>query len=130
MVLLPAGWYSPGAFVFANTVTSMPFIYLIALMSSICVYFIAGLRSGAGPFFRFVGNLFLALGTTESLFVLIVAIVPNFLLALAVGAGLMGIFMLNCGFFIYTDNLPKPVWRYPIVSWKRRPCDMLWCRPN
>ncbi len=30
------------------------------------------------------------------------------------GAGILGVYMLVCGFFQPVDQLPDPVWRYPM----------------
>lgn len=70
------------------------------VISTLCCYWIAGLRETATAFFRFTGILFMALAVTESMFMLIVGIVPNFLIAMGLGAGVMGLFMLLCGAFI------------------------------
>jgi ABC-type multidrug transport system permease subunit len=43
----------------------------------------------------------------------IAAIVPVFLMGIAAGAGILGMFMLVCGFFRLPNDLPDPVWRYP-----------------
>jgi ABC-type multidrug transport system permease subunit len=109
------GAYSVSAFVLSNSAASLPFIFLLALISSICTYFLANLREGGAPFFRYVCTLFLSLAVAESLFMFIVGLVPNFLLALGAGASLLGVFMLNCGFFISAGDLPAPVWRYAMI---------------
>lgn len=38
------GWYGVSVFAVANTLASAPFVFGIALISSICLYFLAGLR--------------------------------------------------------------------------------------
>jgi hypothetical protein len=56
----------------------------------------------------------MALTTVEGLMMAIAAIVPHYLMGIAGGAGLMGMFMLVCGFFQPVGQLPNPVWRYPL----------------
>ncbi len=56
----------------------------------------------------------MALTTVEGLMMAIAAIVPHYLMGIAGGAGLMGMFMLVCGFFQPVGELPDPVWRYPL----------------
>jgi hypothetical protein len=101
-------------FVVANTLASAPFIMGIALISSAVVYWLAGLNDAGDRFPYFFLNLYMALTTVEGLMMAIAAIVPHYLMGIAGGAGLMGMFMLVCGFFQTVDQLPKPVWRYPL----------------
>jgi hypothetical protein len=70
--------------------------------------------SAGDRFVYFFLNLFMALATVEGLMMAIAAIVPHYLMGIAGGAGLMGMYMLVCGFFQTVDQLPKPVWRYPL----------------
>lgn len=44
----------------------------------------------------------------------IAAVVPHYLIGLAGGAALLGTFMPVCGYIIPIDELPDPVWRYPV----------------
>jgi len=41
-------------------------------------------------------------------------IVPNFLMGIAAGAGILGLFMIVCGFFQPLNSMPKPIFRYPL----------------
>ena len=41
------------------------------------------------------------------------AVVPHYLMTIAGGAGILGMFMLVTGFFQAVGELPKPVWLYP-----------------
>jgi hypothetical protein len=50
----------------------------------------------------------------EALMMAIAAIVPHYLLGIAGGAALLGIFMPVGGFVIAVDDMPKAVWRYPV----------------
>lgn len=59
-------------------------------------------------------NLYLALLVVESLMMAIAAVVPHYLMGIAGGAGMLGMFMLVCGFFQPVAQLPGPVWRYPL----------------
>ena len=108
------GYYGVGTFALADTVASSPFVFVIALVSTLGVYFLVGLNMGDGCLAYFTLTLFLALLTVESLMMMIAAIVPHFLMGIAAGAGVMGMFMIVCGFFQYTEALPGPVWRYPM----------------
>ena len=108
------GYYGVASFVVANTLSSLPFIALIAIASSCAVYFIANLNYyGFGRFVFFVLDLFMSLVVVESLMTAIAPLVPHFLAGIAAGAGILGFFMLVCGFFQPRGQLPRPVFFYP-----------------
>ncbi|KAL2343807.1 hypothetical protein Fmac_005092 [Flemingia macrophylla] len=48
-------------------------------------------------------------------FMMIVAsMVPNFLMGIIVGSGILGVMMLDGGFYRLPSDIPKPFWRYPL----------------
>ncbi|KAG4397262.1 hypothetical protein GLYMA_10G113802v4 [Glycine max] len=51
----------------------------------------------------------------ESLMIVVASLVPNFLMGIITGAGIIGIMMMTSGFFTLLSDLPKPVWRYPYL---------------
>lgn len=108
------GWYGTSTFVIANTLASLPFIFTVAISSSVLMYFLAGLRGTGTAFMEFTINLFLSLTAVESLLLPVAAVVGHFLAGIAIGSGILGIFMLVCGFFMQASELPDPVWRYPL----------------
>lgn len=55
------GYYGVSSFVVANTLSSAPFIFVIALLSTIAVYFLAALNHSGDRFIYFVVVLFLSL---------------------------------------------------------------------
>lgn len=84
------GYYQVSSFVVSNMLASAPFIALISIMSTICVYFLAGLNLEGDRFVHFFINLYVALTATESLMTAIAAIVPHYLMGIAGGAGILG----------------------------------------
>jgi hypothetical protein len=50
----------------------------------------------------------------EALMMAIAAVVPHYLLGLAAGAGILGMFMPIAGYVIPTSDIPKPFWLYPM----------------
>ena len=108
------GCYGCGVFTVANTIASFPFIVGIAIISSCIVYWLVGLNDQGDRFPYFFICLGISLMVVESLMMAIAAIVPHFLMGIAAGAGILGMFMLVCGFFQPVAQLPAPVWRYPM----------------
>ncbi|KAF5841257.1 P-loop containing nucleoside triphosphate hydrolase protein [Dunaliella salina] len=108
------GYYNISTFAIANTIASAPFIFGIAISSSAVLYWLAMLNDDGDRFPFFFLNLFVALMAAESAMMAIAAIIPHYLMGIAGGAGLLGIYMLVCGFFQPVDVMPKPVWTYPL----------------
>lgn len=82
------GHYGVGAFVVGNTVSSIPFLLLIALVSTSIFYFMVGLHPGIEHFVYFVMSLFACLLVVESLMMAVAALVPNYLMGIITGAGI------------------------------------------
>ncbi|KAJ7547414.1 hypothetical protein O6H91_08G084900 [Diphasiastrum complanatum] len=108
------GHYGVAIFILANTLSSLPFLILIAILSSAVAYNMAGLHPGLDRFVYFASCLLASLMVVESLMKAIASVIPDFLMGIILGAGIQGMFMLVCGFFRLLRNLPKPVWRYPM----------------
>lgn len=108
------GYYGVSTFCISNTLASIPFIFLIAVVSSAVVYWIAGLNAAASAFIYFILCLFMSLVVVESIMMAIAPIVGNYLVGIAVGAGLLGMYMIVCGFFQPLESMPQPILRYPL----------------
>ncbi|KAF4720969.1 hypothetical protein FOZ62_030821 [Perkinsus olseni] len=94
-------------FVAANFLACLPGIAIIALVSSAMVVGLAGLHA-FGWFFL---NLFLSMVVSESLMMLLGAATPHYIIGIALGAGIYGMFMLVCGFMVPADRIP-PGWKW------------------
>eukprot|EP01018_Ginkgo_biloba_P007478 Gb_00371 [translate_table: standard] len=108
------GHYGVGAFVVANTLSSIPYLMLISLVLGAITYFLVNLHSGFDHFIFFVLIIFACMTLVESLMMIVASIVPDFLMGIITGAGIQGVMMLNGGFFRLPNDLPKPFWRYPM----------------
>lgn len=108
------GHYGVGPYVIGNTLSSMPFVFLISLIPGTLAYYLAGLQKGFDHYMFFIVILFISTFLVESLMMIVASVVPDFLMGIITGAGIQGIMMLNGGFFRLPNDLPKPIWRYPM----------------
>ncbi|EGD76918.1 hypothetical protein PTSG_12701 [Salpingoeca rosetta] len=103
------GYYAVAAHVVADSLMSIPGLLVISFLSSVFVFFMAGLHGGAAGFFIFTFALFVSLFVAESMLAFVASLLPQLLPALALAAGIYGFFMLCCGFFVLPKNIP-PYW--------------------
>ncbi|KAK8951651.1 ABC transporter G family member 11 [Platanthera zijinensis] len=108
------GHYGVGCFTIANTVSATPYLALISVVPGAIAYYLVGLQSSIDHFVYFVLVLFSCMMLVEGLMMIVASIVPDFLMGIITGAGIQGVMMLNGGFFRLPEDLPKPVWRYPM----------------
>lgn len=108
------GKYGVLAFVIGNTCSSIPYLMINSLIPSLIIYYLVGLHKGFDHFFYFAFVLFIHTMLVESLMMVVASIVPDFLMGIITGSGIQGISVLAGGFFRLPDDLPKPVWKYPL----------------
>ncbi|XP_068662780.1 ABC transporter G family member 15-like isoform X1 [Aristolochia californica] len=109
-----SGHYGVAVFILSNFLSAFPFLIAVALSSGAITYYMVKLHSGFSHFVYFVANLFGCIAVIESLMMIVASLVPNFLMGIITGAGIMGIMMMTAGFFRLLPDLPKFFWRYPI----------------
>uniref|UniRef100_A0A0E0LYV1 ABC transporter domain-containing protein n=1 Tax=Oryza punctata TaxID=4537 RepID=A0A0E0LYV1_ORYPU len=108
------GHYGVVTFVISNTLSSTPYLLLIAVVPGAIAYYLTGLQRQIDHFVYFALVLCSCTMLVEGLMMIVATIVPDFLMGIITGAGIQGIMMLNSGFFQLPNNLPKIVWKYPI----------------
>ena len=80
------GAYRVISFVVANTLVSLPFVFMIAVLFTAVAYPLVQLQGGAEKVANFILMLFLAIYTMESLIMIIAAVLPIFVVSLAIAA--------------------------------------------
>uniref|UniRef100_J3KVF0 ABC transporter domain-containing protein n=1 Tax=Oryza brachyantha TaxID=4533 RepID=J3KVF0_ORYBR len=108
------GYYGVTTFVISNTLSSTPYLLLIAVVPGAIAYYLTGLQSQVDHFVYFALVLCSCTMLVEGLMMIVATIVPDFLMGIITGAGIQGIMMLTSGFFQLPNNLPKILWKYPI----------------
>ncbi len=92
------------AFVIGNLLSSLPFLFLISLVSGTIVYYFVKLHPGFDHYAYFVLLLFAALTCVESLMMAVASVVgANFLAGIVIGAGIQ-----VCGPVVDCFEIPSP----------------------
>lgn len=103
------GYYHPLAYQTAQAIASIPGAALLALVTTLIITSMTGLRE---PMFYFL-NMFLSLVCAEALAQLVSHIVPHFIIGIGLVAGLYGLFMLLQGFMLVPSEFPNWLsWSY------------------
>ncbi|KAG8370990.1 hypothetical protein BUALT_Bualt13G0040600 [Buddleja alternifolia] len=108
------GYYGVAVFILANFLSSFPFLVAISTISMTITFYMVKYRPEFSRYVFFCLNMFGSIAVVESVMMIIASIVPNFLMGIIAGAGVLGIMMMTAGFFRTLRELPKPIWRYPI----------------
>ncbi|KAJ8751216.1 hypothetical protein K2173_016397 [Erythroxylum novogranatense] len=109
-----SGYYGVTVYILSNYLSSFPFLVAVALVTGTICFNMVKFRPGFSHYAFFCLNIFGCISVIESLMMVIASLVPNFLMGLVTGAGVIGIMMMTSGFFRLLPDLPKPFWRYPI----------------
>lgn len=94
--------YEIAPFVLAQVFSTVPGVFLIALVSSIIIVYMCSWSN----FGYFLLIMFLSLMCAEGYMAVLGAIVPHFIIGIALGSGLYGCFMLCEGFFQIKSDIP------------------------
>ncbi|KAF2915162.1 ABC transporter G family member 1 isoform X1 [Oryza sativa Japonica Group] len=108
------GHYGVTTFVISNTLSSTPYLLLIAIIPGAIAYYLSGLQRQIEHFVYFTLVLCSCTMLVEGLMMIVATIVPDFLMGIITGAGIQGIMMLTSGFFQLPNSLPNIVWKYPM----------------
>ncbi|XP_073063680.1 ABC transporter G family member 15-like isoform X1 [Primulina eburnea] len=108
------GYYGVAVFILSNFLSSFPFLFAVSIVTGTITFYMVKFRPEFSHYVFFCLNIFGCIAMVESVMMIVASLVPNFLMGLIAGAGVLGIMMMTAGFFRLLSDLPKPVWRYPI----------------
>ncbi|KAL2343815.1 hypothetical protein Fmac_005100 [Flemingia macrophylla] len=108
------GHYGITAFLIGNLVSAIPYILLISLIPGGIAYYLCGMHKGLDRFLYFTSLLFAIVMWVESLMLVIGSISPNYVIGMFLTGGVEGLMILTGGFYRRPNDLPKPLWKYPL----------------
>ncbi|KAL5763977.1 hypothetical protein ACOSP7_016332 [Xanthoceras sorbifolium] len=105
-----------GALVFllGQLLSSIPFLFLISISSSLVFYFLVGLRDEFSLLMYFVLNFFMCLLVNEGLMLVVASIWQDVFWSVLTLVSIHVVMMLSAGYFRIRNALPGPVWTYPV----------------
>ncbi|XWS74335.1 hypothetical protein CRYUN_Cryun02cG0206000 [Craigia yunnanensis] len=101
-------------FLFGQLLSSIPFLFLISISSSLLFYFLIGLRDEFNLLMYFVLNFFMYLLVNEGLMLAVASLWPNIFWSVLIHETIHVVMMLAAGYFRIRNELPRPVWKYPL----------------
>ena len=83
------GHYGVSVFVISNFISSFPFLVAIAASTGSITFYMVKFRPGFSYYAYFCMNIFLCIAVVESCMMVVASLVPNFLMGIVTGAGLI-----------------------------------------
>nr|AWG43866.1 ABCG3 transporter [Lycoris aurea] len=101
-------------FLLGHLLSSIPFLFLISISSTLVFYFLVGLRDEFSLLMYFVLNIFMCLLANEGLMMVVAYTWLNTFSCILSMVFIHVIMMLVAGYFRIRYDLPQPVWKYPL----------------
>ncbi|XP_057751135.1 ABC transporter G family member 3-like [Arachis stenosperma] len=101
-------------FLLGQFLSSMPFLFLISISSSLVFYFLVGLRDEFNFLMYFVLNIFMSLLASEALMLLVATLWQDIFWSFLTTLCIQVVMMLSAGYLRIRNDLPGPVWIYPM----------------
>ncbi|CAM8890971.1 unnamed protein product [Rhodiola kirilowii] len=105
------GAYRISSYVISNTLVFIPFLLVVAILYTVPVYWLVGLRKDADAFLYFLLVVWMVALTSNSFVACFSALVPDFIMGTSLMAGVMGSYFLFSGYFITKGDIPW-YWRF------------------
>ncbi|KAL3522799.1 hypothetical protein ACH5RR_015633 [Cinchona calisaya] len=118
------GAYKVSSYMIANTIVFLPFLFAVAVLFSVPVYWLAGLNASISAFAFFMFVVWLIVLMASSMVLFLSAISPDFISGNTLICTVLGAFFLFSGYFIPKECIPKywifmyyvSLYRYPLDS--------------
>ncbi|XP_022755597.1 ABC transporter G family member 3-like [Durio zibethinus] len=101
-------------FLFGQLLSSIPFLFLISISSSLVFYFLVGLQDEFSLLMYFVLNFFMCLLVNEGLMLAVISLWQNIFWSVLTLVTIQVVMMLAAGYFRIRNELPSTVWTYPL----------------
>ncbi|XP_004236517.1 ABC transporter G family member 23 isoform X1 [Solanum lycopersicum] len=119
------GAYKISSYMIANTIIFLPFLFAVAILFAVPVYWIVGLNPSITAFVFFTFVVWVIVLMASSLVLFLSAISPDFISGNSLICTVLGAFFLFSGYFIPKECIPK-YWIFMYyVSLYRYPLDAL-----
>ncbi|XP_048431131.1 ABC transporter G family member 23 [Pyrus x bretschneideri] len=119
------GAYRISSYMIANTIVFLPFLFAVALLFAVPVYWLVGLNPSVAAFAFFTFVVWLIVLMASSLVLFLSAVSPDFISGNSLICTVLGAFFLFSGYFIPKESIPK-YWLFMYyVSLYRYPLDTL-----
>lgn len=119
------GAYRISSYMIANTIVFLPFLFVVALLFAVPVYWLVGLNPSIAAFTFFTFVVWLIVLMASSLVLFLSAVSPDFISGNSLICTVLGAFFLFSGYFIPKESIPK-YWLFMYyVSLYRYPLDCL-----
>lgn len=83
------GYYGVAVFILSNFLSSFPFLVAVSAISGTITNFMVKFRPGFPYYAYFCMNIFGCIAMVESVMMIIASLVPNFLMGIIAGAGVL-----------------------------------------
>lgn len=118
------GAYKISSYMIANTIIFLPFLFVVANLFAVPVYWLVGLNPSFSAFAFFVFMVWLIVLMASSLVLFLSAVSPDFISGNSLICTVLGAFFLFSGYFIPKESIPKywifmyyvSLYRYPLDS--------------
>ncbi|KHN12928.1 ABC transporter G family member 8 [Glycine soja] len=102
-----SGVYRLSSYLIANTLVFLPYLFVIAVIYSIPVYFLVGLCASWLSFAYFVLVIWVIVLMANSFALFLSSLAPNYIAGTSLLTVLLAAFFLFSGYFISKESLPK-----------------------